>query len=91
MKESTAFEEMYEGTRGRWDSVKKSEEYESLLEQFKTIFSELEKKLEEYPELNDLVRETIDAMGLMHSEEIACYYKEGFYFGLKLGMEAASE
>lgn len=89
MKNKSAILQMFFGKRGNCDSIPCGEEYCELLDERIEKENELEKKLQNSPELLNLYKEAIGKIDSFHITTAADYYKEGFCFGVLLGMEIA--
>ena len=87
MENYSAIIEMLNGTRGTADKVKLSPTYQQYLDQCIDAQSKIKENCKDNPELWSLFEQWENAM--MGSEAVASddYYREGFQFGLLMGLE----
>ena len=87
MENYSAIMEMLNGTRGRTDKVELSPIYQQYLDECIDAHAKIKELCRDKPELWSLFEQWENAM--MGSEAVASddYYREGFQFGLLMGLE----
>ena len=85
----SAIEQMCFGLRGTYESVKTSEKYSQLMDKVCQIDNKLTEKLKDDKEMIELYRQFKDAMDETACEECETFYKEGFRFGVLLGIDVS--
>ena len=87
MENYSAIIEMLKGTRGTTEKVKLSPIYQKYLDECIEVQAKIKEYCKNYPELWTLFEQWENAM--MGSEAVASddYYREGFQFGLLMGLE----
>ena len=91
MNKKSAIYQMYYGEKGYYENMKPSAEYLSLLNKVCESEEVLYKKLKHSPKLLNCVKTHFDNFSDMHSQELFDNYKEGFKFGVLMGMEIVSD
>lgn len=78
-------EQIYNGERGFFETIKASEEYIKILDKVDGAYKQLNEQLNE--EQKKLFADFIALTHELESESILTHYKEGFKIGLLMGME----
>lgn len=84
---NSAFEQMYSGERGRYDSVPLDKEWEKISDIRSDCYDKMEELLKEHSEIKKVFDQLMEATDTLGAIEADSYYKEGFRFGLLLGVE----
>ena len=85
----SAIDQMLYGLRGTYESVQASENYSRLMGKVCEIDNKLTQKLKEDKEAAELYKQFKDALDEVTSDENEIYYKEGFRFGVLLGIDVS--
>lgn len=88
MEKYSAIREMHRGNRGDGQTVQYGEEYWKCLHEYATLAEELSGKLQKYPELLELWEKCEWASSGVNANGEEDQYREGFQFGLLIGLEA---
>ena len=84
----SAIEQMCFGLRGTYESVRASEKYSQLMDKVCEFDDKLTEKLKYDKESAELFKDAIDEASC---EECETFYKEGFRFGVLLGIDVSEE
>lgn len=87
----SAIEQMCFGLRGTYESVRASEKYSLLMGKVCEVDDKLTEKLQDDKEAAELYRQFKDAIDEASCEECETFYKEGFRFGVLLGIDVSEE
>ena len=87
----SAIEQMCFGLRGTYESVRPSEKYSQLMDKVCEFNNKLTEKLKDDKEAAELYRQFKDAIDEASCEECETFYKEGFRFGVLLGIDVSEE
>ena len=87
---TSAIEDMYYNRRGSSDFIKPSDEFSKQMDAVIDCDNVLTERLTEYPEILTLYENFKEAIDEAHCTNVRDYYKEGFSFGLLMGIEAES-
>ena len=79
---------MFYGERGNYRQVSDSKKFYKLISELAEVDEKLRKELKKHPEILKLYEKTIETLELMHSETVDANYREGFSFGLLIGIDA---
>ena len=82
---------MFNGQRGHHDLVSHTEEYFRLLRENIKEEEELREKLKEHPDLLQILEKINDSFIEMCCECEDIFYREGFKFGVLMGIEIAGD
>ena len=88
MENYSAILEMHRGKRGDSQQIKYGDEYRKSLREYATLAEEFHEKIKDYPELFDLWKKCEDASNRVNVYWEEDQYREGFQFGLLMGLEA---
>ena len=89
MKKYSAILEMFYGRRGEGQLIKTTEEYQKQAEKLADIAERLKEKLKDDEEGFELLEEFFFASAGEESAAVDEHYREGFAFGVLMGMEIA--
>ncbi len=89
MKRYSAIEQMYEGERGLGDLIPLSEEYKKHFGRFLDCYEKFVPKIKYNEELSKLFEEIMNASDEAHCEGVFMHYREGFRFGVLMGLDIA--
>ena len=84
--ESTILQ-MFHGVRGQSEHVTASKKYWQLLNEARKSDDAFREKLKISPDLIESYEKVIDDLNLMHCELLDNYYREGFRFGVLMGLD----
>lgn len=87
----SAIEQMCAGLRGTYESVHTTEKYSQLMENVCQLDYKLTEKLKDDKEAAELYLQFKDALDETACEECETFYKEGFRFGVLLGIDITEE
>lgn len=87
----SVIDEMCFGLRGTYESVRTSEKYFRLMDKVCKADNKLIEKLKDDEDAAKLYEQFKDAIEEASSEESKTFYKEGFRFGVLLGIEISEE
>ncbi len=87
MKNQSAILQMFYEIRGSLNHCQPSKSYFQLQSQKLEYENELKRKLENLPECIELYDKIEDIDIKSRSEEIDCYFSEGFRFGALIGID----
>ena len=89
MKTYSAIKEMYYGRRGDGQLIKPDEEYHAHAGKLSDIAEKLKEKLKEDTEGLELLEEFFFISAGAESAAVDQHYREGFSFGVLMGLEIA--
>ena len=89
MKKYSAIQEMYYGQRGDGQLIPTNEEYHEHSVKQAEIIEKLEGKLKDDKEGLELLEQLFFEGAGMESAAVAQHYREGFAFGVLIGIEIA--
>lgn len=87
----SAIEEMCFGLRGTYESVRTSGKYSQLMDKVCEVDNKLTEKLKNDKAAEELYKQFKDAIDEASCEECETFYKEGFRFGVLLGLDISEE
>ena len=87
MENYSAIMQMFNGQRGKAESVVPSQTYKAHLDECIKVQEKIKEKLKENPDLIALFDKWEWAMLGMEATAADDYYREGFSFGLLMGLE----
>ena len=89
MEKYSAILEMYYGKRGHTEFIKPTEEYCERAKKMEEFTEKLRRKLKDDKECEALIEELFWARAGLEDALAAEHYREGFSFGVLMGMEIA--
>ncbi len=89
MEKYSAILEMHNGRRGDGQHIQTNEEYRAQASKQAEIVEKLEEKLKEDKEGLDLLEQLFWVSAGMESAAVDQHYREGFAFGMLIGLEVA--
>ena len=89
MKKYSAILEMYNGRKGDGQHIQPNEEYQEQANKQAEIAEKLEEKLKRDKEGLELLEQLFWASAGMESAAAEQHYREGFAFGMLIGLEVA--
>ena len=78
----------FEG-RGTGETLELTEEYHQLLDVYIDLEEKFEKEFLKTKDASDGYRKVVNAIHFLDSEECYCFYREGFRFGVLMGLDIA--
>ena len=90
MEKYSAILEMYNGRRGDGQHIQTNEEYRAQASKQTEIAERLQEKLKEDKEGLELLEQLFWTSAGMESAAVDEHYREGFAFGMLIGLEVAA-
>lgn len=87
----SAIEQMCSGLRGTYESVQPTDKQSEIMSKVCETDNKLTELLKDDKEATELFNQFKDAIDEANSEECETFYKEGFRFGVLMGIDILNE
>lgn len=89
IKYTSAIRQMFFCQRGNADQIPRGKEMSDKSKKWDVVDNALKEKLKTTPKLLELYEQSIEENNLFHALECSDSYREGFQFGVLLGLDVA--